>query len=97
MSLFPLFYFLFCFFFVLQNMTEELITLFSPIFYLLYLKEIQYDLSLINEQRFNHNFQNCINPLCTSSFEVESNSNFFLHCLHYPICATILNELKSVD
>ena len=31
-------------------MTEELITLFSPLFYLLYLTEIQYDLSLINEQ-----------------------------------------------
>ena len=52
----------------------------------------------VNEHRFNHNFQNCINPLCTCSLEVELTSHFFLHCLHYnEICETLLNELKSVD
>ena len=52
----------------------------------------------MNIDRFNHNFQNCINPLCTCSLEVESTSHFFMHCLHYnDIRATLLNELKSVD
>ena len=52
----------------------------------------------MNIDRFNHNFQNCINPLCTCSLEVESTSHFFMHCLHYnDIHATFLNELKSVD
>ena len=55
-------------------------------------------LSHLNEHRFNHNFQNCINPLCTCSLEVESTSHFFLHCLHYnDIRETLLNELKLVD
>ena len=55
-------------------------------------------LSHLNEHRFNHNFQNCINPLCTCSLEVESASHFFLHCLHYnDIRETLLNELKSAD
>ena len=35
-----------------------------------------------NEHRFNHNFENCINPLCTCSLETETISHFFLHC-HY--------------
>ena len=55
-------------------------------------------LSHLNEHRFNHNFQNCINPLCTCSLEVESVSHFFLHCLHYnDIRETLFNELKSID
>ena len=61
-------------------------------------KRLWLGLSHSNEHRFNHNFQNCINPLCTCSLEVESTSHFFLHCLHYnDIRATRLNELKSVD
>ena len=62
------------------------------------LTRLQLGLSNLNEHRFNHNFQNCINPLCTCSLEVESTSHFFLHCLHYnDIRETLLNELKSVD
>ena len=50
------------------------------------------------EHRFNHNFQNCINPLCTCSLEVESISHFSLRCFHYnDIRETLLNELKSID
>ena len=52
----------------------------------------------LNEHRFNHNFQNCFNPLCTCRLEVESTSHFFLHCLHYKdIHATLLKERNSVD
>ena len=36
---------------------------------------------LINEHRFNHNFQNCINLLCTYSLEVESTASTFLLAL----------------
>ena len=37
-------------------------------------------LSHLNEHRFNHNFENCVNPLCSCSLEVESTSHFCLHC-----------------
>ena len=58
------------------------------------LTRLQLGLSHLNEHRFNRNFQNCINPLCRCSLEVESTSHFFLHCLHYNDCATLLNELN---
>ena len=62
------------------------------------LTRLRLDLSHLNEHRFNHNFQNCINPLCTCCLEVEATSHFFLHCLHYNNNGeTLLNELKLVD
>ena len=62
------------------------------------LRRLHLCLSHLNEHRFNHNFQNCINSLCTCRLEVESISHFFLHCLHYnDIRATPLNKFKSVD
>ena len=51
-----------------------------------------------SEDRFNHDFQNCFNSLCTCTLEAELTSHFFLHCLHYnDIYVTLLNELISVD
>ena len=62
------------------------------------LTRLRLGISHLNEHRFTHNFQNCINPLCTCSLKVEPTSHFFLHCLRYnDIRATLLNDLKSVD
>ena len=55
------------------------------------------DLSHPNEHRFNHNFESCINPLCTCSLEVESTSHFFLHCHYYDSIRHIFIELCEVD
>ena len=38
------------------------------------LTRLRLGLSHLNEHRFNHNFQNCINPLCHCSLEIESTS-----------------------
>ena len=55
-------------------------------------------ISHLNEQRFNHNFQNCINPLCTCSLEVDSTVQFFLHYHHYHNTrAKLLNSLEVID
>ena len=32
------------------------------------------------KHKFNHNFQNCINPFCNCGMDIESTSHFFLHC-----------------
>ena len=62
------------------------------------LSRLRLGLSHLNEHRFNHNFQNCINPLCTCSLEVESTAHFFLHCHHYHnIRAKLLNSLEVID
>ena len=48
-------------------------------------------LSHLNKHRFNHNFDNCIKPLCTYTLEIESTIHFFLHCHFYSnICKTHL-------
>ena len=54
-------------------------------------------LSRLNEHRFNHNFQSCINPLCSCSLAIESTTHFLLHCHHFSnICSTLLNSINEV-
>ena len=61
------------------------------------LTRLRLGLSHLNEHRFNHNFQNCINPLCSCSHEIESTSHFLLHCHHYTnICAALLNSIAEI-
>ena len=55
-------------------------------------------LSHLNEHKFNHNFDDCVNPFCTCSLEPESTSHFLLHCHHYnAIQSILLEDLNSVD
>ena len=62
------------------------------------LTRLRLGLSHLNQHKFNHNFQDCLNPLCSCSLEVESVSHFFLHCHYYSnIDPTFLNELQSID
>ena len=62
------------------------------------LTHLRLGLSHLNEHRFNHNFKNCINPLCSCSFEIELASHFLLlHCHHYTnICSTLLNSIVEI-
>ena len=39
--------------------------------------------SQLNEHKFKHDFQDCVNPLCSCSLDLESLSHFFLHCHHF--------------
>ena len=53
-------------------------------------------LSHLIQHKFNHNFQDCLNPLCSCS--LDSVSHFLLHGQYYSnICSTLLNELQSID
>ena len=62
------------------------------------LTRLRLGLSHLNEHRFNHNFESCLNPLCTCSLEVESATHFFLHCHHFnAICIARNNSLKGID
>ena len=49
-------------------------------------------LSHLNEHKFKHNFQNCLNPLCSCSLDVESTIHFFLHCNFFDKFQQILLE-----
>ena len=53
-------------------------------------------LSHLNENKFNHNFQSSINPLCSCSLEIESITHFFLDCYHFSnILSTLLNSINK--
>ena len=55
-------------------------------------------LSHLNEHRFNHNFDDCISPLCTCSLDIESTVHYFLHCNYYNSARiSHLNDLNSVE
>ena len=55
-------------------------------------------LSHLNEHRFNHNFEDYINPLHSRSLEVEPTAHFFLHCHNFlTITNTLLNKLNRIS
>ena len=63
-----------------------------------FLNRLRLGLSHLNEHKFKHDFQDCINPLCSCSLGIESLSHFFLHCHCFTnICATFLDDLQPVD
>ena len=45
------------------------------------LTRLRLGLSHLNEHRFNHNSENCLNPLSTCILEPETTSRFFLHSI----------------
>ena len=62
------------------------------------LTRLRLGLNHLNEHRFNHNFDNCINPLCTCTLEIESTTHFFLHCHFYRnIQKTLLDDLNEIN
>ena len=40
-------------------------------------------LSHLNAHRFHHNFQECLNPLCSCSLEIEDTTHYLLHCRYF--------------
>ena len=62
-----------------------------------YLTTLRLGLSHLNEHNFRHNFQDCLNPLCSCSLEVETTNHYFLHFHYYSdIRKTLLNSVKEI-
>ena len=62
------------------------------------LTHLRLGLSHLNDHKFNHNFRDCINPLCSCSLSVQNNVHFFLHCHHFSLQRqTLMNNIKSID
>ena len=40
-------------------------------------------LSHLANHKFRHNFQDCLNPICSCGQEIETTSHFLLHCLNF--------------
>ena len=55
-------------------------------------------LSHLADHKFRHNFQDCLNPICSCGQEIETTSHFLLHCLNYR-CArkTFFEKINLID
>ena len=61
------------------------------------LTHLRLGFSHLNEHRFRHSFQDCMNPLCSGSLEIEDKLHYLLHCHHFNhIRIDLRNSLKSV-
>ena len=82
---------------IIQPIPNPIFCIFDPL-RLKLITRLRLGLSHLNEHRFNHNFNNCINPLCTCSLDDESTIHYSLHCDYYNSAITfLLNDLNSVD
>ena len=61
------------------------------------LTRLRLGLSHLNEHKFNGNFQNCINPLCSCSLEIEPTSHLYCTAIIilYNIRVTLLNSIAE--
>ena len=48
-----------------------------------YLTRLRLGLNYFKEHKFKQDFQDCVNPLCSCSLEIESLSDYFLHYRHF--------------
>ena len=52
----------------------------------------------VNEHRLRHNFQDCLNPLCSCSLESENRLHYLLHCYHFSQHRIdLMNSVESVS
>ena len=55
-------------------------------------------MSHLREHKFKHNSQNCLNPICSCSLDIESTSHFLLQCpTFYNKQYTLLSTLNNID
>ena len=62
-----------------------------------FLTRLRLVLSHLNEHRFWHNFQDCLNPLCFCSLQIKNSSHYLLHChqfSHHRV--VVMNSVKSI-
>ena len=53
--------------------------------------------SHLNEHRFRHNFQDCLNPLCSGSLGIEATSHYLLHFHHFSHHRVdLISSVKSI-
>ena len=66
----------------IRPVSSNVYNIFDPVGLKL-LTPLRLGFSHLNEHRFHHNFQDCINPLCSCSLDIEDTSHYLLHCHHF--------------
>ena len=78
----------------IRPIQSDIFNIFDPIG-LKFLTRLRLGFSHLNEHRFRHNFQDCLNPLCSCSLEVENTEHYLLHCHNFH--QHRLNLINSVN
>ena len=62
------------------------------------LTRLRLGFSHLNEHKFRHNFQDCLNPLCLCSLEIEDTIHYLLHCQYFfEHRINFINSVRSVS
>ena len=62
------------------------------------LNRLRLGFSHLHEIKFQHNFADTVNPLCSCVIATESKNHFFLCCKNYvSFRTTLMNKLISID
>ena len=63
-----------------------------------FVTRLRLDFSHLREHKFNYNFEDMLNPLCSCSVEVESASHYLLRCHFFDaLRTTLMNDLRNID
>ena len=63
----------------IRPIQSNVYNIFDPVG-LKFLTRLRLGFSHLNEHRFRHNFQDCMNPLCSCRLDIEDTSHYLLHC-----------------
>ena len=64
---------------------------------LTFLIRLRLGFSHLDELRFRHSFQDCMNPLCSCSLEIEDTSYYLLNCHHFSqYRIDLMNSVKLI-
>ena len=66
----------------IRSVSRNVYNMFDPVGLKL-LTRLCLGLGHLKGHRFRHNFQECINPLCSCSLDMEDTSHKLLHCQHF--------------
>ena len=62
------------------------------------LTRLRLGLSHLRYHKFRHNFQDCVNQICTCGLEIETTTHFLLHCpLFQSARQSLLINIKKID
>ena len=80
----------------IRPLESNVYNIYDPIL-LRFLTHLRLDLSHLNGHRFRQNFQDCMNPPCSCSLEIEDISHYLLHCHHFSqYHIDLMNSVKSI-
>ena len=80
----------------IRPVQSNIFKIFDPIG-LKFLTRLRLGFSHLKNHKFHHNFQDCLNPLCSCSLEIEDTSHYLLHCHHfYDYRIDLMNSVNSI-